>query len=221
MNKPADAAVKSKYVVVFPHRTTRDFLSTKGMQLVISSYVGQNFNPRTWLSTAFLYHLKQLSLNREEVIDVNKEIIFYCKLAEVYDKIVQIDLHDQAEQSFMTRAGFQGRNAASSLFMQFVVERGLILYTAHKVKASPDIVHARNGLLNDALPLWRLEVQIDTSMVQLLLEHNASPNQRKGETTVWGSLIKSLYEGRLRHAEAQSLLQAFDLLLRYGANPKY
>ena len=41
------------------------------------------------------------------------------------------------------------------------------------------------------------------------------------ETTVWGSLIKSLHEGRLRHCEARSLLQTFDLLFRYGANAKY
>ena len=67
VNKPADAAVKSKYVLGYLHRTTRDFFLTKGMQLVISIYIGQNFNPRTWLSTAFLYHLKQLSLDSEDV----------------------------------------------------------------------------------------------------------------------------------------------------------
>ena len=63
--------------------------------------------------------------------------------------------------------------------MHFVVKGGFILYTAYKLKAFPDMVHAGNGLLNDALSLRRSEafgLSIDTDMVQLLLEHDASPN---------------------------------------------
>lgn len=224
VNKPAYAVVRSKYVVQFLHRTTRDFLLTKDMQFMISKYIRHNFNPRTWLSNTFLYYLKQTS-NLSDAGKVVTELLFYCKLAEVHDKILQVDLIGQAEEVFVNLARFGRRNNARDLFTRMVIQGSLLLYTAQKLTLSPTTVHGGNGdsLLHYALtPEWRdFDNEIDPDMVQLLLEYGASPNQRQGETTVWGFLIKSLHEKQLRRDENRSLLRTFDLLLRHGADVDY
>lgn len=213
--------VGSRYVVGFLHRTTRDFLLTKEMQLVISNYVGQDFNPRSWLSNAFLYHLNQAPRNLDDATRVAKELIFYCKVAEVDDSMLQADLLDQAEQNFISHAGLGGRASAKALFASITVKGSLLLYTAHKLERSPEMVHIGDGLLDFALAGSapdEFNDRIDPQMVQLLLEHGASPNQKKGDTTVWKSLVQTLHKGQLRYGEDRSLLETFDLMLQNGAN---
>ena len=212
---------ESRYVVGFLHRTTRDFLLTKEMQLVISNYVGQDFNPRSWLSNAFLYHLKQAPMNLDDATRVEKELIFYCKMVEVDDSMLQAELLDQAEQNFISHAGLGRRASAKALFASITVKGSLLLYTAHKLELSPEMIHIENSLLDFALSrpaLADFNDGIDPHMVQLLLEHGASPNQKKGDTTVWKSLVETLHKGQLQCGEDRSLLKIFDLLLKHGAN---
>lgn len=212
---------RPNHVVEFLHRTTRDFLLTKDMQLLILSYVGQDFNPRTWLSNAFLYHLKQAPKSFQDAVSVVRELVFYCRAGEVHDMILQSDLLDQAEQTFLSYAGVEGRANARALFISAIVKGSLLLYTSHKLSLSPGLVHAGHGLLDDALWPWEfadLNNGIDPDMVRLLLEHGASPNQKKDDSTVWGCLIQRLNKGQLRFDKNRSLLQVFDLLLRYGAD---
>ena len=216
-HEQAEFNIRPKYVVEFLHRSTRDFLLTKDMQLIISSYVGQNFNPRIWLCNAFLYHLRKAPKNLYGAFRVVKKLICYCKAAEVHDHILQVDLLYQAEKIFVSYAGTASR-IARTLFTNLVVERGLLLYTAHILKKSPDMIHAGDGFLDHAL-LWIHEINPD--MVQLLLEHGASPNQKRGDTTVWGHHIFILYKSFCGHEEnkiSSRYLETLDLLLRHGAD---
>lgn len=148
-HRQAAISSRCRYVVEFLHRTTRDFLLTKDMQAVISSYVGQDFNPRTWLSNAYLYHLQAAPKSLVGAVNVARELIYYCKAAEVHDKILQVDLLDQVEKILVSYAEL-GPTSARASFTTLIVRGSLLLYVAHRLKMFPDMVHAGNGWLDDA-----------------------------------------------------------------------
>ena len=218
--------------VDFLHRTVRDFLLTKDGQNMLSENLSPGFEPQTLLCKAFLAQLKALDYHAlKGNSSVPKEILegltFYARGLELESGVPQITLLNEVSIVVSRHANCFGLNKGECGFLEVLVHRELHLYIKETLKRRPPLARMnKSALLRSALDLQTTKYsgpRYDLEIIDLLLEHGASPDME------WGEFVQVIYKHASQDAliDRQSLRPVEDTvprviesLLRHGANPK-
>lgn len=211
--------------VDFLHRTARDFLITKDMQNMLARNLKHNFEPKSCFCKAFVAQMKALDyrghVGSEPVFeDLLENLTFYAHELELEAGVHQAAFLDEVEKLYLVQGTHEDRQSSESKFLRFLLQRGLFLYVAERVIKYPQVVHAGGEpLLYSALHPQNTKYrkgEFDLKMIDMLLEHGASPNQIYKGLTVWGHFILSV---RSSTHEDMTLLPIIESLLLHGAYP--
>ncbi|KAL9045199.1 MAG: hypothetical protein Q9214_001726, partial [Letrouitia sp. 1 TL-2023] len=112
-------------------------------------------------------------------------------------------------------------------FLSFAVCVGMVTYVEQKLKDDPSLISRYTGR-----PLLRFlfrstiigdmsyyDVNIDTTMLEVLLESGADVEEVFENNTALQSLVECFFCDYLDEADLQKALKAMSILLKYGANP--
>jgi hypothetical protein len=118
-------------------------------------------------------------------------------------------------------------------FLASAIQFKLVHYVRQKLKSHPKALQRKDGrpLLDSALrpnmvtplQLQHLDATPDISMVRLLLESGANPNQSiyiYGRETIWGLFLQQCYNTPIRGSPQQSnMCELLHVLIEGGADP--
>ena len=101
-------------MVVFHHRTVRDFLHTKDMQNMLLEHLGPSFEPKSRICKALLAELKAINYSalegsRSLPLDIMHELIYYARQLEDATQVSQSSLIDEVGRCVLKQAGLFGR----------------------------------------------------------------------------------------------------------------
>lgn len=231
--------------VEFLHRTVRDFLETKDMQLMLAHYIDDNtFNAEVSLCRMYLAFIKTMpkepTKDRDNVIRHQLDCIMH------HARHIEMELgrSDRVflDQLDLTLTELVCRNQCHALhhrannydidsdhdfasIFEFSVVNGLSVYAAERLAERPfRTFGARRPLLGYALQSWKpfqcTESDV-VAMVQLLIDHGEDPNVKHHGSVVWFAWFwdrnrtSCTYSAQLRDDNIRIL----DALLQRGADP--
>ena len=240
---PLDAIFARK--VDFLHRTVRDFLQTKDMQVLLMDRIDTRFDANNYLCKAYLAQLKRIphapSLTKfGPIFTIVDDFMYHalqCEvksmnsnlpLLEAFDQVIR--LHRRSEQASFWQSDWQSllldNGYEDGWFVAAAIQYGLCRYVEKKLKGakiSTLDVHDR-PLLDFALrpPLQSTyDIDVDPEMVRLLLDSGSDPNRLYDGESVWGHFLISIHQKRqwaqpeVKHMWAQTI----EMLLQKGAKP--
>ena len=203
----------SGLVVVFLHRTARDFLMEHQANLLQN--VGSNFQVHVSTCYALLAVLKFYPLAQRtphgsagelDMIDFKESLMenfmYHARQAEQETQQAQNALLEEMERVYLT---FPPGYRRHRRFINFCVARNICLFVERQIIQFPSLIE--NSRSERSLLEWALMPIYDnphrrpdlTAMVHLLLRYHANPNDRAWqsptrEATVWGEFLEFLLE---------------------------
>lgn len=241
--KSSDAILS--YKVDFLHRTVRDFLQTKDMQMLLEGRISKIFDADDYLCKAYLAQLKCLPhapsiLRPGPLFNIMNDFMYHAlrlevnytssrnPLLEEFGRVISshrgsihADFWWSDWQALLLEDGYQ-----DGWFVAAAIQYGLYLYVEKKFATVNPLTMGVNGqpLLDFALRLplqSTYNTDVDPQMVQLLLNHGADPNQLYDGISIWGHFLISIHKKKewaspqVRHIWAQTI----EMLLHGGAKP--
>lgn len=201
--------------VDFLHRTVHDFLITKDMQQKLAMNLKPDFEPKMRLCKAFLAQMKALDYNNNWLLEeLLEDLTFYAHGLELELGVPQVALLDEVE-NVLFKQGFR-----TFEFLGFLIQRGLLLYVKEKITRNSQLLQpGGEPLLYAALKPQSTKYsaeKFNRNIIDMLLEHGASPNQIYKGSTVWGHFMVSV-RNSIHHGT--TLLPIIESLLLHGADP--
>ena len=205
------------YKVDFLHRTVRDFLMSKDIQIMLNTNLIGTYSASIAIARAILAEIKAYrqvqdcncaresrpGFRRREECSRSQEHSYYRERMDEVARHVRheeiatghsdIALLDELERAERTRSGRFLSNSDS--FYKYVVMMNLVKFVDHKLKQSPELKHIADPLLEIALMDTSQSVEIapdPMEMISMLLSHRCDPNQKSGESTVFRKFIAML-----------------------------
>lgn len=228
----------SEPTVQFHHRTVRDFLHTKDMQIMLSEYLKANFQPKVQFCKVLLAQLKVLDYgilgsNNFLPRSLLRDLTVYARQIEDETQVPQVSLLDEVGR-LSKEAPILGFVSDELDFLKLLVRRNFHLYITEVLIARKSLTQSdKNILLGSALIMDPSKLDANFSivdivdrfdsnkyvkMVDILLHHGAQPNGKYNDSTAWGQFLQVLYQSRSDGSEV--LLMIVRSLLFYGANPQ-
>ena len=221
--------------VDFLHRTARDFLLTKDMQHMLAEKLKADFEPKTLFCKALFALMKRLDYSApgdvfagssRRPIDLLEDLVYYASKLEVELSVSQTILMDEVNAFVSKRASAFGLAKGKAGYLSFLVRRQLYIYVQEVLtrKEAPAI-STRTALLAAALDPQGTKyvshdpLDYDTKMIEILLEHGATPNGTIDGITVWSQFLLAINQTRTQHTK-KAIVQTIELLLIHGANPR-
>ena len=237
----------SERKVQFHHRTVRDFLHTKDMQIMLSKYLKADFQPKVQFCKALLAQLKVLdygllgigSLKSTKLLSrlLLLNLTFYARQIEDETKVPQVSLLDEVGR-LPKEAPILGSVSDELDFLRFLVRRKFHLYITEVLIARKSLTQAdKTILLGSTLDPFEshgkasivnianhLNSDENVKMVDILLHHGAQPNGKYNDSTAWGQFLQRLnrtrFDDGLEYERKKASLMIVRSLLFYGANPQ-
>jgi len=241
MHQSTRAAVNTteffRYKVNFLHRTVRDFLASKDMQVMLSNQTRPRFSAHASLCPAFLAQIKTIPFPIVDKLDQFvfnqvEDLAYHARQAEIETSRPQMEVLDELDrtlQEFCRKGILVTEHLSVDSFLGFCTERGLKLYIGRKLDENQTLLSKyppnKRPLLDHALhsrgtPKYRRVECLDTARV--LLERGAGPNEYFAGYTVFTNFVHKLsieYIGEDGLENMEFRKEAIDLLLRHHANP--
>jgi hypothetical protein len=207
-----------KYGVDFLHRTVRDFLMTRDMQIMLDGRIVDSHNPCAAASKALLTQMK--TMPGDNFSETLESVMYFARQGELQTGFADVALLEELKRVCQIRCRyFLGDETA---FIRFAVKKGVVKYVSYKLDQHPYLLMYKNiSLLESALGqrLAQGKYEIDlTGMVRMLLKRGSKPNQRSGDTTLWRRFLDSYPESSIEAKEHEYWLGMLKLLLLYGAD---
>ena len=216
-------------IVVFHHRTVRDFLHTKDMQNMLLEHLEPNFEPESRICKALLAELKVIDYSALEGSDslprhLLDMLTYYALRLEDENHVSQSSLIDEVGRCVLKQAGLFGWKKGRIDFLNFVGRRRLHLYIAETLTTTTSLTHLdKSSLLGAHLDIDEYESRrsfferLDIEMVDILLKHGAQPNDKYKSSTVWGNFLDCLSEnsGLLQYHKISTISES---LISHGAS---
>jgi hypothetical protein len=239
--------VPFRFHVHFLHRTVKDFLMTKDMQILLSKWTGSQFDADEAICRTTLAKIKSLQVGygalkkRGPFLDLIEVLLYHAREAEARTNKIPEKVLDQLElvinhyaEQYPTQQGpsypwqhwdrlenFEYKNDNSLLTM--CIENNLILYVQKKLSQNPRLLKEKPGrpLLDYALRASTLFYQglPHLRMAAMLLDHGADPNQKWDDSTVWRNFMMR-WQDRSEHWSQEVLYESARLLIMHGADKK-
>ncbi|CAH0036460.1 unnamed protein product [Clonostachys solani] len=226
--------------VEFLHRTARDFLRVKSVEDLLISRQEEYFDVDEALCRGFLMQMKQLHLStsrspyaNDQMLDtVLRDLMHYANRVEKRTGRPPVDILEECLRSIsecFPKAPTLGRLT----FYPYVVREGLFKYLQHLLRSNANFFRIVGGqpLLSVALTSTaqqsqgsRYNYELNPSIVQLLLDHGADPNQLyirpfHPDGSVWKDFVAFLQKSTNGMSIDQGIkFQAFKLMIGAGAN---
>ena len=216
-------------IVVFHHRTVRDFLHTKDMQNMLLEHLEPNFESKSRICKALLAELKAIDYSALEGSDslprhLLDMLTYYALRLEDENHVSQSSLIDEVGRCVLKQAGLFGWKKGRIDFLNFIVLKGLHLYIAETLTTTTSLTHLdKSSLLGAHLDIDEHEsrrsffARLDIEMVDILLKHGAQPNDEYKSTTVWGNFLHWLSENP-RLLQGYKISAISESLISHGAS---
>ncbi|KAL6716098.1 hypothetical protein ACLMJK_005664 [Lecanora helva] len=212
--------------VDFLHRTVYDYLRTKDIQNTLDEHLPPGFEPKILLCKAIFAHIKLIQplmhRGNEELEELLEDLTIYAGELELETATPQIELMDGVAEFVSKHAIlFNIDPERGDGFLEIIIRNSLQLYLTETLKRNPGMrPSTKDWLLMSALHFpykyFRSSFYMP-SMVQILLEHGASPNGRYEESTVWGNFLHSTFV-KVSGVGPDDLKQTTKLMLCHGAD---
>ena len=222
----------SEMKVQFHHRTVRDFLHTRDMQIMLSKYLKADFQPKVQFCKALLAQLKvldygvlgnsSLKSTRRLPIILLDNLTSYASQIEDETQVPQVSLLDEVGR-LSKEAPILGYVSDELDLLRYLVRRSFHLYITEVLIAREPLTQSdKNILLGSTLE--SLTSYNRLKMVDILLHHGAQPNGKYNDSTAWGQFLQVLYRSGLNDGledeQKKAALMIVRSLLFYGANPQ-
>ena len=215
-------------IVVFLHRTVRDFLHTKDMQNLLLEHLEPSFEPKSRICKALLAELKAIDYGAFEGYawlprDLLEMLTYYASRLESETQVSQSSLIDEVGRCVLKQAGRFGFKKGRIDFLKFITLSRLHLYIAETLKTNTSLKQSdKSSLLGFFLedlsrPLRSLSTRGGIEMLDTLLKHGAQPNDKYKSSTVWGNFIWCL-SNISSWSSNDGVLRIIESLLSHGAN---
>ena len=214
-------------LVVFMHKSVRDFLLLKDMQLMLSERAGP-FDPREAVCKAILAQMKSLPcLSDQDYVGEPLESLFQslapsARELEIQNGIPSTMLLDEAERTFQEHP-IQGKwRREKTAFLGLAIRCDLLLYVQARLDAQPELIQAGpRPLLSFALGSDCSLSYASLAMVDLLLSRGASPEQKFKKKSLWHNFLidnQNVLSVPYWHKVDPGVLQIIEMLISNGAN---
>ena len=208
--------------VDFLHRTVRDFLLTKTIQIKLAENLQTGFEPKNRLCIAFHDQMKILDYSVRPSLfsssrDLLEDFLFYAYRYELAFGTPQVALIDDLGQ-FVSKPN----HLISQIeYIRLLVQRKLYLYVTEALSRQGYLPSPTRTamLISIVVPSTTkyFPNEYDLTMIKILLEHGATPNGTHNGTTAWTELL--LFLRKSSDAGGKYALSVVDLMLQYGADP--
>lgn len=190
--QPDDFDFYAPHVVIFLHRTVKDFLSEGKIDELLRSRLHGPFDPDLALCRGLLVQLKRFTPKPEHnhyssFQKALNDLVFHAKQFEVKNNDTPMQILDQAAALGDER-----------LFYRAAIQHDLYIYLAHKLQKGCKLprIAGQQPLLSALVPNNdRYECASSPRLIQLLLEYGANPNDlvaQREEMTVWEDAVKQM-----------------------------
>ena len=217
-----------KPIVVFHHRTVRDFLQTKDMQNMLLEHLEPSFEPESRICKALLAQLKAIDHRALEgstwlLREILRKLTYYARQLENATQVSQSSLIDEVGRCVLKHAGGLGWKRGRVDFLDFIVRSRLRLYIAETLTTTTSLTHSEKSSLLGAfldgkfVPIGVYSTRGGIEMVDTLLKHGAQPNDKYRSSTVWGTFLEVL-SPHPSDFNNDGVLRIIESLLSHGAN---
>lgn len=190
--QPDDFDFYAPHVVIFLHRTVKDFLSAGKIDQLLRSRLHGPFDPDLALCRGLLVQLKRFTAKPEHnhyssFQKALNDLVFHAKQFEVKNNDTPIQILDQAAAL-----------GDEKLFYRAAIQHDLYIYLEHKLQKGCRLprIAGQQPLLSALVPNNdRYECASSPRLIQLLLEYGANPNElvaQREEMTVWEDAVKQM-----------------------------
>lgn len=216
--QPDDFDFYAPHVVIFLHRTVKDFLSASKIDELLRSRLHGPFDPDLALCRGLLVQLKRFTAKPEHnhyssFQKALNDLVFHAKQFEVKNNDTPNRILDQAAAL-----------GDEKLFYRAAIQHDLCIYLEHKLQKGcklPPRIAGQQTLLIALVPNNdRYECASSPRLIQLLLEYGADPNKlvtQRERMTVWEDAVKRMLSED-RPADPRSdddMFEIFQIMLHW------
>ncbi|KAI4597955.1 hypothetical protein KJ359_003762 [Pestalotiopsis sp. 9143b] len=216
--QPDDFDFYAPHVVIFLHRTVKDFLSASKIDELLRSRLHGPFDPDLALCRGLLVQLKRFTAKPEHnhyssFQKALNDLVFHAKQFEVKNNDTPNRILDQAAAL-----------GDEKLFYRAAIQHDLCIYLEHKLQKGcklPPRIAGQQTLLIALVPNNdRYECASSPRLIQLLLEYGADPNKlvtQRETMTVWEDAVKRMLSED-RPADPRSdddMFEIFQIMLHW------
>lgn len=236
--------------VQFLHRTVKDFLETKNMQLLLNERAGEDFNAHVYLCNSAIGQVKTFVRKPRDVSPwQNLDVLLHNFMHHAH----HLEIQSHLDYSLVTEL----EQAIGPLRATSISNNGIDNTTLPSFHAFPRLEYGiRDGWLGDLAlkegirgyeaieaenlvndikqgrwafsrpPLDILLLSTPTSRVQAeaikrLLDEGADPNERTLQKSAWKIYLTALQKSQILSKSEDSTFRVIQLLLEYGADPSF
>ena len=211
-------------LVVFMHKSVRDFLLLKDMQLMLNGRAG-SFDAREALGKAILAQMKVLPLlpqwdsrYQAPLEELFKSLAHPAHELEIQNNAPPMMLLDEAEKVFRQHPVRWKGSRKKTAFLGLAIKFDLPLYVQARIDVQPELIQAGpRPLLSYAVEGNRNEDCVNIAMLDILLSRGASPEQKFRHKSVWCQFIIDILDVLGSDDPRPDLLQVSQMLISHGA----
>jgi hypothetical protein len=220
--------------VDFLHRTVRDFLRTEEMHRTLTGWATRDFNADLVICRIILAEIKTFKpgdIGIKESLEYPKSLIcaigYHARMVEVCTATVPRSLSflclGPTTCYIYVELDKNGKLATLETgynFLAFAVQWNLVLYVQSQLDLDPvpRAPPSRPYLLQALCPRIHDRITPHLEMVQLLLQHDADPNEGPKNSTVWGQFLSSIDSNECYNRSRDIYYDVLKALLTHGAD---